>query len=263
VLQWKDKSVINSTRGGPSDGAFPIVLSPRKTKLLSPYPLLRWTPVSGARAYAVIVQGTNFYWSSQVSADKSEMVYPEFARKLSDGIDYKLIVETTDRSSRDEPGKGWGFTILSGSERKTVEEEQQRIETLGLLEGPTQFLISYLYAAHDLNAEAIQRLESVSHTFQAAAVARLLGDLYLKVGLMRQAEANYLNSLDLCKKEKDVESEMLVHSTLARIYGEALGNEVSASEHFNAALALAEQIGDDSTADQTRKQLAGLKKTRI
>jgi hypothetical protein len=264
VLQWVDGSLIDPTRGGLSDRSFPIVLSPRKTKLLSPFPLLRWTPVSGAIAYAVIVRGTNFNWSSQVRADQSEIVYPKLAPKLSDGIDYKLIVQTTDHRSSDvEPGKGWGFRILSPSDRNAVEKEQRSIENLGLLEGPTQFLIAYLYATHDVNAEAIQRLESVSHKFKAAAVARLLGDLYLKVGLTRQAEASYLNSLDLCKNEKDVEGEMLAHSALARIYEQAFGNRDSASQHFNAALALAEKIGDDLTADQTRKQLADLKKTRI
>jgi hypothetical protein len=264
ALQWVDGSVINPTRGALSDGSFPIVLSPRKTKLLSPHPLLRWTPVSGAIAYAVIVRGTHFYWSSQVSADESEMVYPKLAPKLSDGIDYKLIVQTTDHRSSDvEPGKGWGFRILSQSDSKVVEKAQRSIENLALPEGPTQFLIAYLYATDDVNAEAIQRLESVSHTFKAAAVARLLGDLYLKVGLTRQAEASYLNSLALCKDRKDVEGEMLAHSTLGRIYEQAFGNRDAARQHLNAALALAEKVGDDLTADQTRKQLADLKKTGI
>ena len=265
LLRWVDGSVINPTRGGPSDGSFPIVLSPRKTKLLSPYPLLRWTPVSGAIAYAVIVRGTNFYWSSQVSADKSEMVYPEFARKLTASTDYnyKLIVQTNSGSSDKEPGKGWGFTLLGPSESTTVGKEQRNIETFGLPEGPTKFVIAYLYATHDLNAEAIQWLESVSHTFKTAAVARLLGDLYLKVGLTRQAEASYLNSLDFCKNENDAEGEMLAHSALARIYEQAFGNRDAASQHYNAALAIAEKIGDDLTADQTRKRLADLKKTGV
>lgn len=259
VLQWVDGSVINPTRGGPSDGSFPLVISPRKTKLLSPYPLLRWTPVSGATTYAVIVRGTNFYWSSEVRTDATEMVYPERAPKLSDGIDYKLIVQTNGPSSAEEGGKGLGFTILSPRDRKVVEKEQLSIEHLGLPEGPTQFLIAYLYATHGLNAEAIQRLESVSKTFKAAAVSRLLGDLYLNVGLTRQAEASYLNSLDLCKHETDEEGEMLAHSALARIYEQAFGNRDLASQHFNAALALAEKLGDNTTASQARKRLADLK----
>jgi tetratricopeptide (TPR) repeat protein len=216
--------------------------------------------VLGATVYAVIVRGTNFYWSSEVRTDKTEMVYPDFAPPLSTGNDYKLIVQTSGGSSANEPGLGLGFQILSPRDRKAVEREQLSIDNLRLPDGPTQFLIAYLYAAHSLNAEAIQRLESISKTFKVAAVARLLGDLYLNIGLMRQAEASYLNSLDLSKNEKDEEGEMLDHSTLARIYEQALGNKDSAKQHLDLALALAEKIGDDLTADQARKRLADLKK---
>jgi hypothetical protein len=103
-----------------------------------------------------------------------------------------------------------------------------------------------------VNAEAIQLLENAS--FNVAAVARLLGDLYLKVGLTRQAEARYLNSLDLSRNEKDVEGEMLAHLALARIYGEAWGNKESAGRHLDAAVELATSVGDEQTADQAKKR---------
>src|SRR6202022_1074344 len=45
LLRRPDGSLINATRSWPSDGSFPMVLSPRKTRLLSPHPVLRWTPV--------------------------------------------------------------------------------------------------------------------------------------------------------------------------------------------------------------------------
>src|SRR6202165_2783834 len=45
LLRRPDGSMINATRSLPSDGSFPLVISPRMTKLLSPYPVLRWTPV--------------------------------------------------------------------------------------------------------------------------------------------------------------------------------------------------------------------------
>jgi hypothetical protein len=262
VLEWRDKSMINSTRGGLSDGSFPTVLSPRRTMLLSPHPALRWTPVSGASAYEVIVQGPGLRWHSVVGKEIIETVYPERAPKLSPstGYKYKLTIQTSGASSAEDPGKGLGFAILGPKETKAVEKQRLIIVRLGLPDGPTQFLIAYLYATHDLNAEAIQQLENVSQTFKAAAVARLLGDLYLNVGLPRQAEASYLNSLDLCKNEKDVEGEMLAHSALARIYEKAFANRDLASQHFNAALALAQKIGDDLTADQTKKRLAALKK---
>src|SRR5215831_11935290 len=51
VLRSKDGSVINVTRSGPPDGSYPIVLTPRKTKLLSPYPTVQWSPVAGTNTY--------------------------------------------------------------------------------------------------------------------------------------------------------------------------------------------------------------------
>jgi hypothetical protein len=267
LLRRPDGSVINATRSWPSDGSFPLVLSPRKTRLLSAQPVLRWTPVKGTTNYQVIVRGIdgrgiNFYWSRVYSG--TEIRYPDSAPPLEAGVDYKLIVETSgpnSRSSSDEPGLGLGFSVLGSKERKTVLEEEKQIENLGLPAGPTQFLIAHLYATHDLNAEAIQRLEGISNTFKVAAVARLLGDLYLNIGLPRQAETNYLNSLDLSRDGKDEEGQMLVHLALASIYGQTLGNVNSASEHLNATLALANKLGDDYVIGEVGKRLTELKKT--
>ena len=262
LLRWSDGSMINVTRGGWADGSSPIVLSPRKTKLLSPNPLLRWTPVSGATAYTVMVREVNLAWQLSV-ASVTQIAYPDSAPRLKADVDYKLIVQARGRSSDEEQGLGLGFAILSSKDKKEVEREQRRIEDLGLPEGPTQFLVAYLYARHDLNAEAIQRLESASQNFKVAAVARLLGDLYLKIGLTRQAEASYLNSLNLSEGVRDEEGQMLAHLALARIYERALGNKDTASQHLKAELALAEKIGDDSAASQARGQLAELDRAMV
>jgi hypothetical protein len=263
ILRTPGGSLINATRGWPSDGSLPMVLSPRKTKLLSSHPLLRWTAAPGTHAYLVsylvIVRGLDLNWSTEVFS-ATEFAYPVSAPPLKVGVDYKLIVETGEGSSSAEPGLGSGFSVLGPNDRNTVLKEQRRIEDLGLPAGPTQFLIAHLYASHDLNAEAIKRLESISETFKVSAVARLLGDLYLKIGLLRQAETSYLNSLDLSKDEKDEEGQMLVHLALARIYAQALGNVKLANEQLDAALAMANRLGDDYTSNEVGKRLAGLKR---
>lgn len=260
LLRRPDGSMINATRSWPSDGSFPQILSPRMTRLLSPHPVLRWTPVKETTNYHVIVRGMNFYWSRVCPG--TETTYPDWAPPLEAGVDYKLIVETSgpnSRSSSEEPGLGLGFTMLGAKERKTVVEEERQIENLGLPVGTTQFLIAHLYTTHGLNAEAIQRLEGISNTFKVAAVARLLGDLYLNGGLPRQAENSYLNSLNLSKDGNvDEEGEMLVHLALADIYGQVLGNVKSAREHLDAALVLAQQLGDDYTQTEVGKRLAEL-----
>jgi hypothetical protein len=261
VLRQADGSLINATRGWPNDGSFPVVLSPRKTKLISTHPTLRWIPVKGATAYRVIVRGENLQWTTVVA--NAAVVYPENAPRLETGVDYKLVVMANGADSSDEPGLGLGFSVLSAKDKKTVLQEQNQIENLGLPAGPTQFLIARLYADHGLYAEAIERLETTSRTFKAAAVTRLLGDLYMYVGLARQAEGNYLNSLDLSNAENDDEGQMLLHKALAYIYEQILGNRDAAALQLNATLDLAKKLGDDLTASQTGKQLADLKSATL
>jgi hypothetical protein len=258
VLKGKDGSKIMATRGWPSDGSFPVVLSPRKTKLISTHPTLRWTGVKGATAYTVVVRGGDLYWSTVVTS-ATEVVYPQKAPQLEVGVNYKLLVVANDGRPYDEPGLGLGFSLLPSQDKKAVLQEQKQIESLGLSEGPTQFLIAHLYADHGLYAEAIERLEGVSQKFKMAAVERLLGDLHMDIGLPRQAEADYLTSLDLSKAENDDEAQMLLHQVLAYLYGHTLGNKGMASQHLNAMLDLARKLGDDSAANQAGKQLAELK----
>jgi hypothetical protein len=262
VIVWPGGGLINATRGWPSDGSFPVVLSPRKTKLISAHPTLRWTSVKGATAYRVTVRSENLSWSTVVTS-ATEVVYPEKAPRLEAEVDYKLIVETSDGRSSEEPGLGLGFSMVSSNEKKIVLQEQKQIEKWQLPDGPTQFLVAHLYADHGLHAEAIERLEIVSQTFKAAAVKRLLGDLYMDVGLARQAEADYLNSLDQSKAENDDEGKMLLHKALAYIYGQVLGNKEMAGHHLNATLDVARKLGDDQTASQAGKQLAELKSAAL
>lgn len=260
LLRRPDGSMINATRSWPSNGSFPMVLSPRMTRLLSQHPVLRWTPVKGTTDYHVIVRGMNFYWSRVYPG--TEVTYPDAAPPLEAGVDYKLIVETSGqngRSSSEEPGLGLGFTMLGSKERKTVVEEERQIANLALPEGPTQFLIAYLYVTHGLKAEAIQRLEGISNTFKVAAVPRLVGDLYLNIGLPRQAETHYLKSLEISQKEQDDEGQIQCRLALATIYSNVLSNGHAASEQLEAAIAIAGKVGDDKIIDQARKKLSELK----
>jgi hypothetical protein len=257
LLRSANGSLINPTRRSGNDASFPVVLSPRKTKLLSLHPLLRWTPVDGASSYYITVRGPNLDWTAKVGS-LTKLRYPDSAPELKAGLDYKLIVETGGHSSASEPGLGLGFSVLGNDERKAVAREQRKIEDLGLPSGPAQFLRAHVYVAHGLNSEAIQQLEDVSKSFQVAAIFRVLGDLYLVAGLTRQAEAAYTSFLNLSGNESDIEGEMLAHLSLGRIYA-ALGNRKLASQHLEASLVSAKRIGDRQTADRAEGLLGELK----
>jgi len=168
-------------------------------------------------------------------------------------------VEADDRSSY-EPGPDLGFSIVKAEDRKRVLQEEKQIENLGLPDGPTQFLIARLYASYGLRAEAIEKLERTLPKFRAAAVAELLGDLYASIGLVRQSESNDLNAIELAKIENDEVGLMFAHLALGRIYKQGLSNPKAAIVHFDSALALANELGDNLTAAEAGESLAELKK---
>jgi hypothetical protein len=258
ALRTPGGSLVNPTRGWRDDGANPIVLSPRKTKLLSPLPVLRWTPVEGATSYSVMVRSYNLAWSTTVSG-ATETFYPTTAPHLMPGIDYKLIVRAGDHSSV-EPGNDLGFSIVSESERKTVEDMQRKIAALGLPPGPTLFLTAHLYRAHGLESEAISKLEVSMKISKEPEIARALGDCYRGAGLMRKAEEAYLKSLEWAGTGTDEEGQMIAHLRLGNdIYGRTLRNKAAAELHLNAALTLARKMGDGAIANQAEKGLANLK----
>ena len=261
ILRRADGSLLRPTRTGPSEGSFPIVLSPRRTKLLSERPLFRWTEVKDASTYHLMVRGPELLWTETVYS-KTELQYPDNAPKFEAGQSYKLIVAiSNEQNSGNEAANGLGFSVLSSRERKLVLEEQSQLERLGLDEGPTQYLIGHLYASHGLNAEAIQRLEAVSKKFMVPATERLLGELYLTVELPRQAEAHYLKSLELSQKEQDDEGQMQCRLALATIYSGVFGNNRAAGGQLEAAITIAGKVGDDVTIIEVRKQLAELNRT--
>jgi len=264
VLRRQDGSLIHVTRGWPNDGSSPIVLSPRKTKLLSPYPTIRWTPVKGATTYHVSIRSLDFSWTSDTTI-ATKLVYSEKSPRLDKGprlkgdVEYRVIVVADGVGTYDEPGFGLGFSLIGPKEKEVVLQEQRQIEHFNLPEGPTQFLIAHLYANHGLYAEAIDRLEAIFPSLTVAAVKRLEGDLYMKIDLPRQAESDYLASLDLSKSENDSEGQMLGHRALAYIYGQIVGNRQAAYEQLKETVDLARSLGDALTASQVEKRLAELK----
>jgi tetratricopeptide (TPR) repeat protein len=233
-----------------------MILSPRKTKLLSALPKLCWMPIEGASSYTVIVRSYNQSWQASVLS-ATEIAYPGTAPELKPGVDYKLIVQAGNRSSEAEPGNGLGFSILGANERRTVEEHRHKIESLGLPPGPTLFLTAYLYHAYGLESEAILKLEAAAQEMNEPAVTGLLADCYLSVRLVRKAEDAYLKSLQLAGADEDSQAE--THYKLGdTIYRQLLGNPTAAAAHLNAALDLARKVGDADTANRARQALAML-----
>jgi tetratricopeptide (TPR) repeat protein len=86
----------------------------------------------------------------------------------------------------------------------------------------TRFLVSILFAARELYCEAIEQLQDLYTTMKEPAVVRMLGDLYAKIGLNREAEKKYLEALSLTSTG-DLEGRGATHRSLAQVY-EHLGS---------------------------------------
>ena len=244
--------LASPTRGEQGVGEYPVVLSPRKTKLLGPRPTFRWTAVPGAASYRVSLQGTD--WSATVDG-ATEIAYPSGAPALKPGTAYRLVVEAGERSSAEEAGAGLGFTLLEAGEVEAVQAAEAKIRALGLPDAGTRLLVANLYANHSLYAEAIELLEPLANSGEPA-VSRLMGDLYLSTGLNGQAEESYLRALRLSEGASDVEGQAAAHAVLGNIY-ESLGSRDEAARHWQAAIANCEQLGDQAKTAQLRALLAG------
>jgi len=248
-------TLLNPTRGDNGSGDTPLVISPRKTKLLNPRPVLRWQPMPGAKSYKLSLQGTN--WTAEMSG-ASELPYPDSAPALQPGVTYRLVVTAGDRSSREEPGAGLGFSVLGAAEAKAVKEAEAKIRALSLTETATALLIANVYATNGLYAEAVEGLERLPGP-QEPAVLRLLGDLYISTGLNRLAEERYTTALARSEALSDVEGMAQAQHALGRIY-EALGNPAEARRHLSDALALYDRLGDAKQAAEAKAHLDALPK---
>ncbi len=250
-------SQIIPTRAEPPIG-IPMILSPRKTRLLNTHPVLRWAPVANATSYDVTVRGPNLSWSARV-AGKNEIVYPGDASALAPGVSYKLSVTAGAQTSDAETEPGLGFTMLKPDEAQAVRDGEARIRKLALTDAATRLLIASLYASQGLNAEAIVLLENLTQSVREPAIVRLLGDLYLKVSLNRQAEDAFLQALDLSQKVSDIEGQAACQNALGLVY-ETFGNKTEAIQRSQKAVEWYQKLGDSKTAKEIQSRLAALQK---
>lgn len=134
---------------------------------------------------------------------------------------------------------------------------EKALQQKNLSETETRFLVANLYASKELYAEAIDQLEALSKTLQEAPVIRMLGDLYLRVGLNREAEKQYLNALSLMAAN-DVEGQASIQYGLAQAY-ESLGNYDLTIAKLGEAIKAYATLENRSMVDQLTTEQQKLK----
>jgi hypothetical protein len=269
---------IPRTRGGDSlDGTFPLILSPRRTLLLSRRPTFRWAPVTRTVAapgalnpavtYTVSIfsEGMVPVWSEKTTATSLE--YPSARPELKAGEYFWKVEADGLSSSEDERVPNTGFMVLDDCKApascpaQDVRVELEAVRALKLPADTEKLLVAYVYKDRELHAEAIEMVNSMTDAAKGPPVIRLLGDLYALTGLNREAERTYLRALTQPQMAEDPEDKALTLSALAETY-EALGSPSNARARWDEAIRVYEALGDREMAAQLKQRRDRLHKTR-
>ena len=251
-------TTICSTRHDSDDSSAPTIISPRLGALLNRRPLIRWIPASGPRSdpvYTVSMRTEygNVIWSREVGS-KTELAYPADAPGLLAGHAYSVIV-SSDPESLDTKERPASFNVLPFAKARAVRNEIRRLSMSKPRTGQGQFLRANLYAARGLYTEAIALLER-SGPKSSPITLRALGDLYLTVGLDREAEKRYIEALRL-NPEKELEERALLQSGLALVY-QRLALFDHAAERLGEAADSYGKLGNAAMVEKLKKQMGML-----
>jgi len=250
---------VKPTRGEASTANIPIIVSPRKTKLLNAYPTLRWTRIVGITNYVVNVRGWNLDWTTSVGS-KTEIPYPQDQdKRLIPNVIYKLTVKAGKYSSDDEEAPDLFFSLLSPEDARIVLTARQKITALGLPEVATKLLVAQLYAESELSSEAIEQLRSLPANRVEPAAAQLLGDLYFNIGLNRLAKEQYLMAVRLADENQETISQARARSSLGHLY-EIVGAKGDAIKYWQQAKEMYQRLADTEMVMKGEEALGRLNK---
>jgi hypothetical protein len=265
------RKIDGPTMGDTASFAFPIVLTPRSTNTLEKRPILRWTSIPNAKTYKVTVRGEQESWSLNIDAVSGkpfqEITYPEScgserstwcAPSLKNGETYKVIVEANGRSSEEENLPNMGFTLLEPEKAQRIQAIKLNISELDVDADLRTKMLASLYANNRLNADAIQLLENDKAAQENPESIRLLGSLYLRVGLIRRAETLYLRLLEPTMLSRDTRiGQAISEQTLGEIY-EGVGNKPEAIKHYVQAKSIFQFARESASLNAVESRLTAL-----
>ncbi len=237
-----------------ADTSIPFIISPRRTDLLNPQPLLRWNPVAGATSYTVTLSSETDDWTVETSDSQIQ------APPLERGQSYLLIVETDTSASslsEDLASGGFEFQVLDAAAAETIAAEALAIRDR--LTDPTEkvLAIARFFRRQDLIADAIFELETLTPELRSPAVYLLLGDLYREdLQLAPPALPHYEQAVALGQTEP-LAFQARAHDYLAQVYA-AMERLEEALAARRRAIELYEQSGNLNRARELERQLEEL-----
>jgi hypothetical protein len=256
------KPFIETVEPRAGELTIPYIISPRATLLLSDKPVLRWNGATGSNNFTVTVRGEGLNWTKQVNRSEvcqentCELVYS--GSPLQRDVSYKLVVETETNRSSAEDTTGWlGFKLIDAAEAIEVRTIAQQIGQQELSAQVKGIALADLYAEYNLLAEAIATLEELAKNQKIAAAYRRLGDLYLRIGLAREAEVQYLEAVKLAPATEEIEEQAAAKSGLSQV-SLALNRQDEAVRLLEEAVVGYEQLEDTQRVNALKEELRRL-----
>jgi tetratricopeptide (TPR) repeat protein len=252
-IHGEQSEALPSTRPAPSDDeSLPVVLSPRNTHLADGRPEIRWRAVEGAEEYEVVVSGPGGeLW--RTVAQETELPYPEAQPPLEAEVGY--LIQVTARGAQSEQprlSEAVLVTVLSAARMEQVRQFEAQIEGLGLSVESASFFLAAYYADQELYRKAIVELVSLVEETPSPPAHRLLGDVYLDVGLDDEAAQSYRNARELAQEQGNRRVQAEAEVGLGHVEF-AAGRFEEALSHYRAAQVLYQELGLASDAEAVAK----------
>lgn len=202
------------------------------TQVLNNKPVFRWSPVDDNVNYVVQVEphnprsalSENVIWEQVVSNTSVRYQGPE----LNLSTDYRMII-LVDLGQGLKPISSLRFQKISNDTASQIQSTVQKTKSQDLRAEAEAITLAEIYQSvaktntqppdnSGLVLDAIISLEAVvSQGSKIAYIHRLLGDMYLQVGLLDDAEKLYLNVLDLAQVARDRHDRAAAQVGLANI----------------------------------------------
>lgn len=236
-------SLLNPMRSGQISET-PILVSPRATKLLSHYPSFHWISLPSISRVRVRLQGPNIDWVREVPASQ-RLTYPDSEPPLVSGSIYRVtIFEPETKRSSEADTSSQTFRVMDSAEAAEVVATGKKIRSLPISPFGRSLLEANLYAGNDLNAEAIEILERLSVGTREPVIFRSLGDLYLRIGVVRLAQERYRKAVEFSRRKRDIEGQAIACDMLARIAYFVSGDTNAAIGYLRKSAKFYRQLGE-------------------
>ena len=182
----------------------PYVLSPRSGFVRNDRPTLRWHTLASTDVYTTTLISDDGRERPPQRGSGGEMPYPETWPKLASGGSYRLVVQTGERSSKEEEGEeanSPGFSLLNQAKAAQLQEQEAKLRARPFNEQALTLVLAELYLndEYKLRSEAAALLSGAAVEDLPAAQV-LLGEVYLEMGLADEAQAAFEHALALAQQ---------------------------------------------------------------